>query len=192
MKGIAGVGDGGARRGARTRAPLPLALGLLLLTGCPAGEPETTPTVDEGPVVVEGRSHTLRATQEGWEGEIPFAYHNVTDRTISLLNCRGGFGLHLEKREEGGWVRAWEPARELCLSPPIEIPPGERHEHTLHVFGARPDANAIPRFEVDDIPGTYRIVITSAYWDYDHDGPPWGEMPPLELRVSGPFELRVR
>jgi hypothetical protein len=177
---------------ARTRGALPLAVCLLLLTGCPAGAPETTPTVDEGPVVVEGRSHTLRSTQEGWEGEVPFAYHNVTDRTISLLNCRGGFGLHLEKRVEGDWVRAWEPAGELCLSPPIEIPPGEQHEHTLHVFDARPDANVFPRFDVDGIPGSYRIVITSAYWDYDHDGPPWGEMPPMEARVSAPFELRVR
>jgi hypothetical protein len=49
---------------------------------------------------------------------------------------------------------------------------GERDEPTLHVFGAHADANMIPRFEVDSIPGTYRIVITSAYWD--HDGPPWG------------------
>jgi len=66
------------------------------------------PSVGEGPVVPEGQSDTLRATREGWEGKIPFAYHNLTDRTISLVNCRGSFGLHLEKREDGDWVRAWE------------------------------------------------------------------------------------
>jgi hypothetical protein len=143
------------------------------------------------PVVTGASSYTLERLPRGWAGQIDFSFTNVTSRTISLLNCHGGFALRLEKDVDGAWVPAWHPVLFLCLSPPIVIPPGEAHEHVVHVFGGDPESNAYPQFQMEEIDGTYRLVITSAYWDYDHSGPDWGEAPPLELRVSGPFEIRT-
>lgn len=58
-------------------------------------------------------------------------------------------------------------------------------------MGGFPDENVYPKFFVDEIRGYYRLMITSAYWDYDPDGPEWGELVPLEERVSAPFRLET-
>lgn len=171
--------------------PASLAVAALLMAGCALEGVTAPPPVGDAAVATSASSYTLQGTQGGWAGEIDFAFTNVTGQTISLLNCRGGFGVRLEKREGGEWVPAWHPVLLQCLSPPIELRPGETHHHTLHVFAGRPGSNRYPQFEVDRIDGTYRLVVGSAYWDYDHDGPPWGEPVPLEHRVSNTFEIRA-
>jgi hypothetical protein len=35
-----------------------------------------------------------------------FTYMNATDRTISILNCKGRFAIRLEKPEAGEWAAA--------------------------------------------------------------------------------------
>jgi hypothetical protein len=136
-------------------------------------------------------SYTLEAGPVGWSGALEFDYHNVTERPIALLNCLGGFGLRLEKRQGPAWVPAWSPALLMCLSAPIEIPPGGSHHERLHVFGGYPSSSHHPQFSVEEIDGTYRVVILDAYWDY-HPSPPWGAQVPLADRVSEPFELVIR
>ncbi len=164
----------------------------LVLFGCGGEGPVAPLAHGDGPVVMGSELFVLEAGTAGWSGTLTFEYRNQTDRTISLLNCRGNFGLRLEKWMGQEWVLGWAPVLQLCLSPPIEISPGESHEHELHVFGGFPDGNVYPKFFVDEISGHYRLVITSGYWDYDPDGPEWGELVPLEERVSRPFRLWAR
>lgn len=161
----------------------------LALFGC-GGEGPTAPfSHEDAPVVMGSELFVLEAGTVGWSGNLAFEYRNRTDRTISLLNCRGNFALRLEKWTGREWVLGWAPVLQSCLSHPIEIPPGESHAHELHVFGGFPDRSIYPKFSVDEISGDYRLVITSAYWDYDPDGPEWGELVPLGERVSAPFRL---
>ena len=167
-----------------------LAFVVAISSGCEVTDlvgPESSP--DGAPVEMSEARYVLTATDVGWLGELDFTFHNVTHRTISLLNCRGGFSLRLEKWDGDDWLPAWHPVLLGCLSPPIEIQPGESHDHTLGVFSGHPDSNHYPRFSVEPIDGTYRLVILGAFWDYDHDGPPWGQPPPLDARVSDPFEI---
>jgi len=167
-----------------------------LLAACalqaPTGpEPFDAPDPGDAPIVTDRASYTLQRGSHGWQGEIAFEYSNATDRTISILNCNGSFALRLEKLEAGAWVSAWGPAIPSCLSPPIEIAPGDGYATTISVFGGFRNSNHYPQFQVDEIDGTYRLVIESAYWNYDHNGPPWGEQVPLEHRVSHTFEIRT-
>jgi hypothetical protein len=167
-----------------------LAFAVVHSSACdPSGVLGPGPNSGGAPVEMSASRYILTTTEVGWRGELGFTFHNVTDRTISLLNCRGGFGLRLEKWDDGRWIPAWHPVLLGCLSPPIEIGPEESHEHTLHLFSGRPGSNHYPQFSVDPIDGIYRLVILEAFWDYDHDGPPWGEPPPLEARVSDRFEI---
>lgn len=177
-----------------TRRTIPLIFTVALASCALELEPElsSAPDPDSAPILTERTSYTLERSASGWEGEIGFEYTNPTDRTISLLNCNEQFGLLLEIWQDDDWVTAWGPALPECLSPPIDIPPGESYATTLRVFGGFPRNNVYPKFRVEPIDGDYRIVITSAYWDYDHDGPSWGEEPSLEHRVSNTFELRSR
>jgi len=175
-----------------------VALGALLLSGCAFEAPTspdpvgaTTPDPDGAPIVTDLASYTLERGSHGWEGEISFEYTNRTDGTISILNCNESFSLRLEKLEDGDWISAWGPAIPECLSPPIEIEPGASYVRTLPVFGGFPGSNVYPQFQVEEIDGTYRLVIESAYWNYDHDGPPWGEQLPVEERASHTFEIRT-
>jgi hypothetical protein len=72
------------------------------------------------------------------------------------------------------------------------IPPGGSHRERLAVFGGYPSTSHHPQFSVEEIDGNYRLVILAAYWDYNHDGPPWGTELPLADRVSEPFDLVTR
>jgi hypothetical protein len=173
-----------------------VALPLLLASaGCSSGAGVTAPSLlvegDEPAIVMAESVLVLEGDEWGWRGEIGYTFRNRTERTISLLNCNGGYGLQLERWDGAEWVVAWSPALLMCLSAPIELAPGETLSRTLGVFGGRPDSNMHPRFAVSEIEGTYRLVITAALWDYDHDGPPWGTPVPVEHRSSGPFEVRV-
>jgi hypothetical protein len=163
-----------------TRLTFTAILGVAFLTACALQAP-TAPGPAEAPdpgdavVVTDRSSYTLQRGSHGWQGEIAFEYTNATDRTISILNCRETFGLRLEKLEAGEWIAAWNPVVLMCLSRPIEIKPGATYRNTLDVFGGFQGSNHHPQFQVDEIDGTYRLVIESAYWNYDHDGPQWGE-----------------
>lgn len=174
-----------------------LAISGALLSGCggdvtrPSLNPDPAPN-DRAPVMTGASLYTLTPTENGWTGEIDFEVTNGTDRKISLLNCRGGYGLKLEKWEGSDWVTAWSPALLMCLGPPIEILPGQARQDVVRIFGGHRRSSFYPQFTVDEIDGTYRLVIEGAFWAYDHGGPPWGESVPLEHRVSNTFEIRTR
>lgn len=179
----------------RVSPPVLLVLALAAaFTGCGNGVHPLSPFFDrdEATGVTMGRDvYTLEAQSRGWHGELDFSITNVTDRTVSFVNCGGAFALRLERWDDGEWVYAWSPVLPTCLSPPISLTPGESRDFTLYVFGGRPGGNSHPQFQVETIDGVYRLVVTSGYWDYGHDGPSWGEEVPRGVLTSGPFQLRT-
>jgi hypothetical protein len=144
----------------------------------------------EDPLPRDG-SYTISSSDAWLLGEIDVRFTNRTSETVSLLNCNGDWALVLEKEVDGAWRRALTGVRLGCLSPPIEIRPGESRERVLRVIAGHRGTNNHPQFQVDEVGGTYRLVLGDAFWDYHHQGPPWGRTVPLEFRVSPPFELRV-
>lgn len=150
-----------------------------------------SPSFEHSPVVTGASRYTLERTSSGWRGKIAYAFANTSDRRVSLLNCRGDYGVRLQKRVGDAWVDAWSSVVRGCLSPPLELAPGETLQDEIDIFAGRPGSNVYPQFSVSPIEGEYRLVIGSAYWNYDHDGPPWGDLLPIELRASDVFELRT-
>lgn len=146
---------------------------------------------DPPPIGTSASSYTLTSSGRMWSAEIPFRFTNQSNRPISLLNCHGWSGAMLEKWEGGEWVAGWSPVLLACLSRPIVIRAGGTRADVLRIVAGQPGSNAYPQFMVPEVAGTYRLVIGGAFWNYDHGGPPWGEPPPLELRVSDPFEIRT-
>ena len=165
--------------------PHSLILGILLTTGCfAATEPANPPLLQTDSLVV-------RLVQEGdlFRTSIPYTFTNRTGGAVYLLNCRGGFGLHLERKDAGGWTLAWSPVLLACLSPPIVIDEAEVWVDTLHVVAGLPESNVRPRFDIAEPAGTYRIVWNAAFSSYRPDGPPWGRPLPWAQRVSNSFQL---
>ena len=142
-------------------------------------------------LVVEGSSFSLLGFDHGFRGEIPYRFTNVSDQPVSLLNCLGGYGVWLERKEGAAWQTGYAGIRLGCLSPPIVIAPGEQLADTLRIHAGQAGSNFFPQFRTPDPAGTYRLVIGSAYWNYTHDGPSWGDEIPAELRTSAEFQLRV-
>jgi hypothetical protein len=183
---------------------LPLCLAGAILGGCVtpnhhagSGDRETatigpgSPGALDAPIRTE-KSYVLTSRYGGWHGAIGFSYANRTGRTVSLANCRGAYGVRLEKWQDGGWVLAYDPILQACLDAPIQIPPGASHEGSLVIEAGARGSNVYPQFELDEIEGVYRLVISSAFWNYNHDGPPWGDKLPLAERSSGAFQIVAR
>jgi hypothetical protein len=180
---------------------LPLCLAGAILGGCVTPNHRGAPGDGEGalgpgspgaldaPIRTDKDVYVLTSHNRGWHGEIRYSYANRTGRTVSLLNCRGVYRVRLEKWQDGGWVLAYDMILQACLSPPIHIPPGASHEGRLVIdVGAR-GSNNYPKLEIDEIDGQYRLVIDDAFWNYNHDGPAWGDKLPLAERSSGAFQI---
>lgn len=122
--------------------------------------------------------------------EIPYTFHNTTGRTVSLVNCNGYIAPVLQKWDDGEWVLGWAPVELGCLSPPVQIAPGEVFVDTLEVYGFGYGGNAHPQFATPNIEGTYRLYWNRARFDYEFpDGE--GTVIPERYRVSNAFRLRV-
>lgn len=136
-------------------------------------------------------AYVLERTSSGWETAIPYTFANRTGATVYLTNCRGGFALRLEKWEDGEWTPAWSPVQLMCLSPHIEIAPGETFEHTLRVHAAFPGSDSHPQLEVDEPDGIYRIVWLAGTHD-PQGGEPGGTLIDPRFRTSNTFTLQER
>jgi hypothetical protein len=74
----------------------------------------------------------------------------------------------------------------LMLDPP-RVAPGASRTDTAHVQ-ASIAPNAAPRFEMEPVDGTYRVVYAQAYGSWRvNQGP--GELLPVERRTSAPFRI---
>lgn len=179
------------------RAPLVAAALALLAAGC--GVLEALPFTSDGnvspgdpPVRTERETYALEATPTSYRVEVTATYTNRTGGTVYLQKCgHTPPAFTLQKEVGGEWVDAWRQACALVLVPPVEIPPGESYTTTARIHAAR-TPNALPRFEVEEVPGTYRLVFQMLRtWD-PHGSRPGLDPPlPLEARVSNPFRITL-
>ena len=142
-------------------------------------------------IQTESLAYDLRSDGPGLGVEIGYVFTNRTGAPVYLVNCGGGFGLHLEREVEGVWRFAWGPILPLCLSPPIVIESNATFADTLRVWGAPPGSNTYPQFDVEDPSGIYRIVWDAALSSFQ-DSVPLGPQIPFEARISNRFTLRIR
>lgn len=134
-------------------------------------------------------SYVLVPNREGLATQIPYTFTNRTAGSVYLVNCLGGFGLHLERREGQRWESVWGPVLPSCLSEPIVIPPGALFADTVHVWGGV-NADVGPTFDPATAAGRYRLVWDDAYASFQ-PFLPWGDTIPLQERTSNEFELQV-
>lgn len=145
--------------------------------------------VDQPMVATGDDAYTLEEWGGGTFTHLDVTIENASPETISLLNCNGAYGVVLEKRVGRRWVQTWAPFLPGCLSRPIEILPGGMLRDTIRVFAGARGGPTYPQFATDQVEGTYRLVVVSAYWHYDGDGPPWGAAVPRRAMTSNAFRL---
>lgn len=158
----------------------------------PSGSPtERLGELGEGnePIGTESDHYELRREDDWLRADISYKFTNRTGGPVYLVNCNRGFVLQLERLTDSGWQRAWSPAQNDCLSPPIVIDPGSTFDHTLKVVAGLPGTNMHPQFDVEDPSGIYRIVWIDALSSFDAEKRPFGSQIPLEERISNPFRL---
>ena len=141
-------------------------------------------------ITTDRQSYRPRRTAEALELDIVTTFTNRTSDTVRLHPCGSTSqpSFSLEKWVDGAWKPAWGQACPaiLMLDPP-KVAPGASRTDTARVR-AMLAANAMPRFEVDPIAGSYRIVYAQAYGSWRaNEGP--GELLPLEQRVSNTFRI---
>lgn len=170
---------------------------LLLLpfaAGCAAADITSLASLSAGqdpPIRTDAASYQFRAWgHNGVAADIPIRFHNVTGRTLHIVNCHGQLAPVLQKRVGDEWQDFWSPVLLMCLSSPIVIPAGRTLERTIQVYGTLPSGNSSPEFRSDDVDGTYRIVLGSIVLNYDSRRQQFGDPVPIEYRVSNEFELR--
>lgn len=134
--------------------------------------------------------YTMR-TDHDVTGDIGVALTNRTTGPLYIVNCSGSTGLALEKRVDGRWQYAWSPVIPLCLSPPIIVPVGGTYRTRVYINGAPPESGTRPQWLGGDVAGEYRLVWQQVLSSYD-DRAPFGELLPLEARVSNRFTLRAQ
>lgn len=163
-------------------------VGVATVAGCGSVGPLELDRDGEPLLRTDRTSYTLRPTDRGVEFSLPFTFVNRTGGRVYLVNCHGAYAHRLEKAAGNEWIGAWSPVLPLCLSPPIVIETGDTFADTLHIFGGDPSENVAPEFRVEEIDGLYRLVW-SARSSYDPDAQGFGELLPLEQRISNAFEL---
>lgn len=151
---------------------------------------------DGSPVAVlrtHQAEYVVTRTSDAYSAEIGFTYVNRGDRPLYIPKCRVPRKPILEKLEGDRWIYAVGYFMQDCLGPSFRIDPRETWTDTLRIYAGTPDSRVIPKFNVEEVPGTYRLVLQTV-WDRA-EGPflRGGEedLLPLALRVSNPFRIRV-
>ena len=150
----------------------------------------TAPSPSSPLITTDAESYRTRRTAEALELDIVTTFTNRTGDTVRLHPCGSTSqpAFSLEKWVDGAWTPAWSQACPaiLMLDPP-KVAPGASRTDTARVR-AMLAPNAMPRFEVDPIAGSYRVVYAQAYRSWrPNEGP--GELLPLEQRVSNTFRI---
>jgi hypothetical protein len=146
-------------------------------------ERDTTAPVQTDSLV----QHLTRQGPQSYSVDIPFRFRNDTGKTISVVNCHGGLNMTLEKRIDGAWETFYQPELLMCLSPPIQIAPGQIYQDQFGIYGTVPGTNAWPQFASAELDGEYRLVWGNLVHDYDPNQSGFGStVGPLR---SNPFLL---
>jgi hypothetical protein len=180
-------GDAPMIRATRYLRPLPLAGLVALALGC--SHPLAVRT-GEAPIQTDRAEYVADRAEGGVQVDIPFRFTNPTRGPVNLPTCHGVHPPTLEKLVEMSWVRAYSPIVLQCLGPPFVVARGASYDYTLRLQTYRRGSNTYPQFELEIVPGTYRLVWTVFEGDgsrYATSGP--GPLLPTEQRVSNSFRI---
>ena len=116
---------------------------------------------------------------------IGFVFTNGTRAAVSAAYCRTPPPPDLEKWVNGRWTVAYRPVAWACKSePPFRVAARAQYRGVLPVGAARPGARLVPAWQVDSVPGTYRLR-----WVLRAGPDPDNRARPLVAAASAPFEL---
>ena len=108
---------------------------------------------------VDSTEIQVRRSGLAYVANIPFVFTNTTARPVSKTGCGFPPFPGLEKKVNGRWVAAYNPAYLLCLTKPdFMLRSGETFRNLLQFLAYEPGYNWMPTLEVDGIDGIYRLV----------------------------------
>ena len=115
------------------------------------------------------------------------SYTNPTGSTTYLPKCGKEKPVPvLQKLDGTEWINAWGPVCQSILVPPIRVEPGKTYTQAV-VLRSSLYPNMYPRFSVNEISGTYRLLYriyeTVESRRYGND------MVPLAARISNTFQI---
>jgi hypothetical protein len=137
------------------------------------------------PTQTDRAVYHVRTTGSTHEFTMKLTFTNPTSERVFIPACRMPAVPVIEKWVAGDWVTAYRPVELRCLGVEV-IEAGATYTVTYHVVAAHVP-NTFPRFEVPEIPGTYRLV-----WNAFRLMTPGGDLRdqlPLEQRLSNTFQL---
>ena len=142
-------------------------------------------------VAVEDETYRVRRVRDGAVLQLTIAatFTNRTADTIVLNWCYDHVpAVALEKWVDGEWRPAFGQAcPDVRYGGAPRLAPGESQTDTV-VLSATFRPNARPRFELDTVPGFYRMVYWKAYRGWKADSS-LETLLPKELRVSNAFRV---
>jgi hypothetical protein len=162
---------------------------VLALCGCLPSTGQAPLPLARPAVAVERDTYRVRRVRDGLELTIVATFTNRTADTIVLHPCfERGQAVALEKWVGGEWRLAFDQFCPSILDRNApRLAPGDSKQDTALVFASlRP--NTFPRFELETVPGLYRMVYWKAHGPARADGR-LGALLPKELRVSNAFRV---
>ena len=128
--------------------------------GCTSATMATKKSV---PIQTDSPIYTVTETGGLAHLTIRMAYHNATDGPVYLPSCQGPQPPRLQKQVGDEWVTAYTPNMLACQGTPLPIAKGETFNYVFEVIAGMPGTNYTPRFNVPEVPGTYRVA-----WEIFH------------------------
>lgn len=172
--------------------------GLLLLAACaeepaevpPSSSPDA-PAASAHHFTVDSARYTLTREGAALRTSIGYAFRNRLPDTIYVVNCNGHVVMDLQKRAADGWESVWHGMTNACLSPALEIAPGETMAGRIEIWGALPGDPSLPTFTTDQLNGEFRLVWHQVRLRYDADTANFGDTLSVAQRSTTPFQLRM-
>ena len=159
-------------------------LALSALVGC------DSPTASEENLNLHtGRSSY--AVESGGIGKyivVDLRYTNTLSEPVHIGHC-GGFPARLDKRAGGKWIVVGGTGSLDCAGTTRIVNPGTSIAQTVQFDGAPRGSNIFPQFNIDDLAGTYRIVLMEVMVDRHENPFSNGSLIPERLRVSNTFQV---
>jgi len=174
-------------RSDRFRRSLTLATFALGAAGC--SHPAVGPTGGDA-LRTDRTEYVADRSGGGVALEIALTFTNPTGGPVNIPSCHEPYAPLLEKLVGDAWVTAYAPPQLLCLGVPVVVPAGGTLPYRFRIEGFPRGSNSFPQFEVQDVPGTYRLVwhIFEGDGSGYATGGPAAELP-LEQRVSNTFRI---
>lgn len=166
-------------------------LAAAVLSGASAcSDDPVQPSLEAG-LTTAAAVYTLAGPAEERVLRVGFTFYNDDAEAIYFPNCVGEIRVVLEAEFIGRWVSVADAGAPDCLGPPVVAPAGEAVEGSLTV-AVRPPGSFFPSdfAEGFEPPGTYRLRILAAVFDYDPDIPGFGTPVDPSILVSNTFEVR--